>query len=85
MAANNKEVTGWYAELLWIEGFMGGLLDDLELDPQVENQIKYCRKRLEKLKLTMLKEGLKNVNEEQIISTFHARTPSTFRLSKEDV
>ena len=83
--ANKKDITGWYAELLWIEGFMGGILDNdgWEIDESIQEEIKYCQKRLKRLKLTMLKEGMKNVSERQIISTFSARAPSTFRFVSE--
>jgi len=83
--ANKKDITGWYAELLWIEGFMKGVLDndEWEIDESISAEITYCIKRLDKLKLTILREGMKNVSERQIISTFSARAPSTFRFVSE--
>lgn len=83
--ANKKDVTGWYAELLWIEGFMGGILenDEWEIDESIAAEIKYCQKRLKRLQLTIMKEGMKNVSERQIISTFRARTPQSFRWASE--
>ena len=83
--ASEKEIIGWYAEMLWIEGLFGKILNDYDFDDaeDMEADVKYCAKRLSKLKLIILKEGLADVNQRQIISTFSARAPADIRFTHE--
>ena len=84
MAKEENKVTGWYADLLWIEGLIAKVEDEFEVTSDIVDQIRYCRKRMKRLKSSMMREGMKGVTEAQIMSSFTARTPTKFKFNSGD-
>lgn len=79
--ASKKQVTGWYAELQWIDKIITEIAERWELDADDISEFEYCKKRIRKLQLVLLREGMKGVNQKEIVSTFLSRTPQSFKFN----